>query len=65
MVDATDPDAPPGPVFSVASLADFHAALPSGLTVVDEPAEIPGGFMAAYRDPGGTTIYVLDQTTDA
>ncbi|MEE3848982.1 VOC family protein [Gordonia sp. LSe1-13] len=63
MIDAMDPEAAPGPVFSVESLADFHSALPAGLAVVDEPAEIPGGFMATYRDPGGATLYVLDQST--
>ena len=34
------------------------------LAVVDEPSEIPGGAMATYRDPGGATIYVMDQSTD-
>lgn len=25
---------------------------------------IPGGFLATYKDPGGDTIYVTDQSTD-
>ena len=31
--------------------------------MVNEPAEIPGGYLATYRDAGGTTIYLLDQST--
>ena len=23
-----------------------------------------GGFLATYKDPGGATIYVMDQSTD-
>jgi catechol 2,3-dioxygenase-like lactoylglutathione lyase family enzyme len=65
MLDANDPDAPVGPLFVVESVAAFHADQGQSLTVVAEPAEIPGGFLAAYRDPGGATIYVMDQSTDA
>ena len=32
--------------------------------MVDEPSEIPGGFLATYEDPGGATIYVMDQSKD-
>ena len=64
MLDASDPDASVGPMFVVESLAAFHAARPDTLAVLEEPAEIPGGFLATYRDPGGATIYVLDQSTD-
>ena len=35
------------------------------LTVIEEISEIPGGFMATYQDPGGVTIYVMDQSTDS
>ncbi|MDN5857761.1 MAG: VOC family protein [Pseudonocardia sp.] len=65
MLDAHDPDAPLGPLFVVGSVAAFHAARPEALAVVEEPSEIPGGFMATYRDPGGATIYVMDQSTDS
>jgi hypothetical protein len=27
--------------------------------------DVPGGFMATYQDPGGATIYVMDQATDS
>ena len=43
----------------------FHAARPETLAVVEGPGEIPGGFMATYQDPGGATIYVMDQATDS
>ena len=33
--------------------------------MVEEPTEIPGGFLATYQDPGGATIYVMDQSTEA
>ena len=64
MLDASDPGASVGPMFVVESVAAFHAARPDTLAVLEEPAEIPGGFLATYRDPGGATIYVLDQSTD-
>ena len=65
MLDANDPSAPLGPLFVVDSLEDFHAARAESLTVVEEPSEIPGGFQATYQDPGGATIYVIDQSTDS
>ena len=65
MLDANDPDAPIGPLFVVDSVDAFHSARAETLVVVDEPSEIPGGFVATYRDPGGATIYVMDQSTDS
>lgn len=65
MLDASDPDAPFGPLFVVDSVEAFHATRPETLTVIDEISEIPGGFMATYLDPGGTTVYVMDQSTDS
>ncbi len=64
MLDANDPDAPVGPLFVVDSVEAFHAARAETLVVVDEPSEIPGGFLATYQDPGGATLYVMDQSTD-
>ena len=65
MLDANDPDAPLGPLFVVDSVETFHAARPESLTVLAEPAEIPGGVLATYQDPGGATIYVMDQSRDS
>jgi catechol 2,3-dioxygenase-like lactoylglutathione lyase family enzyme len=65
MVDANAPDAPVGPLFVVDSLKAFHADHPETLAVLAEPSEIPGGFLATYQDPGGATIYVMDQSTDS
>ena len=65
MLDANDPDAPLGPRFVVDSVRGLHASRAAALSAVDEPSEIPGGFLATYRDPGGATIYVMDQSTDA
>ena len=64
MLDANDPDAPIGPLFVVDSVEAFHTARPETLAVIDGPAEIPGGFLATYQDPGGASIYVMDQSTD-
>jgi len=65
MLDANDPDAPVGPLFVVHSVEAFHAGRAGSLVVVEEPSEIPGGFLATYRDPGGATLYVMDQSTDS
>ena len=65
MLDANDPTAPSGPLFIVDSVAKFHESRPEGLKVEDEPAEIPGGFLARYSDPSGLAVYVMDQSTDA
>nr|WP_042177911.1 VOC family protein [Kibdelosporangium sp. MJ126-NF4]CEL12845.1 hypothetical protein [Kibdelosporangium sp. MJ126-NF4]CTQ98531.1 hypothetical protein [Kibdelosporangium sp. MJ126-NF4] len=64
MLDANDPKAPVGPLFVVDSVKAFHASRPETLTPLDGPSEIPGGFLATYQDPGGATIYVMDQSTD-
>ena len=64
MLDATDPDAAVGPIFVVESVHDFHKGRPGELRISNEPAAIPGGFMAAYEDQSGNAIYVLDQSED-
>ena len=64
MLDANDPGAAVGPLFVVDSVEAFHAGRPDALGVLEEPSEIPGGFLATYQDPGGATIYVMDQSTD-
>ena len=33
--------------------------------MVEDVSEIPGGFMATYQEPGGATLYVMDQSTDS
>jgi len=65
MLDANDPDAPGGPLFVVDSVDAFHSARSKALVAVAEPSEIPGGFLATYQDAGGTTIHVMDQSTDS
>ena len=64
MLDSNEPDAPVGPLFVVDSVEAFHAGRPKDLGVIEAPTEIPGGFLATYRDPGGATIRVMDQSTD-
>ncbi len=64
MLDANDPSAPAGPLFVVDSVEAFHAARPASLGVVEEPTEIPGGFVVTYHEPGGQVFYVMDQSTE-
>jgi hypothetical protein len=64
MLDANDPSAPVGPLFVVDSVEAFHSGRAETLAVLDGPSEIPGGFLATYQDPGGATLYVMDQSTD-
>ncbi|MFI0420678.1 VOC family protein [Spongiactinospora sp. 9N601] len=64
MLDSHDANAPVGPVYIVDSVDAFHTTRPKALAVVQEPSEIPGGFQAVYKDPGGSTIYVMDQSTE-
>jgi hypothetical protein len=64
MLDAADPDAAVGPIFVVESVHDFHTGRPGQLRIGNEPAAIPGGFMASYEDPSGNAIHVLDQSAD-
>jgi hypothetical protein len=64
MLDATDPDAPSGPIFVVDDVKRFHAGRPSQLQANGEPEAIPGGFLAVYHDESDNTIYVMDQITD-
>jgi catechol 2,3-dioxygenase-like lactoylglutathione lyase family enzyme len=65
MLDANDPSAPMGPLYVVDSVQDFHAGRPSGLKPDAGPDAIPGGYLATYTDPAGTTLYVMDQSEDA
>ncbi len=51
---------PAGPMFLVDSVAEFLASRPE-LTVTMERRKIPDGSVAAFEDPAGHTIYVLDQ----
>ena len=65
MLDANDPSAPVGPLFVVDSVQAFHTGRPESLVVLEAPSEIPGGYLATYQDPGGATLYVMDQSTDS
>ncbi|WP_353828431.1 VOC family protein [Agromyces sp. SYSU T0242] len=60
-----DPDAAPGPMFVVDRVLEFHRSRPDGVEVLAGPAEIPGGYLATYREPGGSVLYVIDQSSDA
>ena len=65
MLDANDPNAPVGPLFVVDSVQAFHADLRSSSPCSRSPRRSPAASMATYRDPGGATIYVMDQSTDS
>ena len=59
-----DAEAPGGPMFTVDSVAEFHASRPVQLQVLTAPTAIPGGFLALYAEPGGSSFYVIDQSSD-
>ena len=63
MLDANDPDGAFGPIFVIDDAKGFFAKRPAALGASGEPDEIPGGFLATFRDPSGNTIYVMDQST--
>ncbi|GAA2043096.1 hypothetical protein GCM10009819_32100 [Agromyces tropicus] len=60
-----DPEARTGPMFVVDSVLAYDAERPATLEVLSAPAAIPGGYLAEYREPGGSVFYVIDQSTDA
>jgi catechol 2,3-dioxygenase-like lactoylglutathione lyase family enzyme len=65
MLDRVDTDAAPGPLYVVDSVAEFYERHRSQLDFMAEPAEIPGGNWVELRDPEGTLVRLLDQSTDA
>ena len=65
MIDEIESAAGVGPIFVVESVERFHADRPSELGVLEEPQEIPGGFLATYEDASGNPIYVMDQALDS
>jgi predicted enzyme related to lactoylglutathione lyase len=54
-----------GPIFVVDSVERFHADRPRELGTLEEPQEIPGGFIATYEDTSGNPIYVMDQALES
>lgn len=66
MLDAAEPDdgSAFGPIFVLDDARRFFAERPAALGAATEPDEIPGGFMATFKDPSGNTLYVMDQSTD-
>ncbi len=60
MLDRTEDESPPGPIYEVDSVDAFLDSRP-GLTVTVPTMAIPDGHLAGFVDPGGNTIYVLDQ----
>lgn len=67
MLDRTEDDAESafGPMFVLDDVQRFNGQRPRGLRVRSEPQEIPGGYLAAFEDPSGNTIYVMDQSLEA
>ncbi len=62
MLDVT-PEFASGPFFVVESVVDFRAEHREDLHFTHEPEEVPGGYMAAFTDGQGNTVYVIDQST--
>lgn len=53
----------PGPVFIVDAVDNFRAEQ-SGLDWLLEPCDVPAGRYAAYAEPSGAAIRILDLTKD-
>src|SRR5690606_3725130 len=66
MVDQEVQDDPPGagPFFVVDSVDDFYAANRASLDFVVAPKDIPPGRYAAFLDPSGNVVRVMDTTKD-
>jgi predicted enzyme related to lactoylglutathione lyase len=65
MLDADSaPGFGPGPIFITDDVKAFHASHDGAYEVIAPPFEIPGGFLSAFKDPGGNLVYVMDQSTD-
>jgi hypothetical protein len=61
MVDAAaPPGSPPGPILGVESVDAWLDGRELEMTM--PPSDIPGGRLAAFSDPGGNTVYVMDQS---
>jgi predicted enzyme related to lactoylglutathione lyase len=66
MVDAAaEPGFGPGPIFITDDVKAFHAKHDGAYELTMPPVEIPGGFLSAFKDPGGNDIYVMDQSTES
>ena len=61
----TDGTARPGPMLIVDDCRAGLAERDGTFKVVREPAEIPGGWWAAFEDPFGNVVYVGDQSAAA
>lgn len=59
-----DPYGRPGPMFTTDLVTDFLDRHGDAIDVVAGPMEIPGGYLVGFQDPGGNTVYVLDQSTE-
>ncbi|MEP7112791.1 MAG: VOC family protein [Ilumatobacteraceae bacterium] len=53
----------PGPMLAVDDCRAWLAERIGMFEVVGDPAEIPGGWWAAFEDPFGNVVYVVDQST--
>lgn len=51
----------PGPIFIVEAVGNFRTEHPT-LQWLLEPCDVPAGRYAAYAEPGGTAIRILDLT---
>jgi len=59
----TDGSSAAGPMLSVDDVRSWIDDRRDRLTVVMDPSEIPGGWLAGVEDPFGNLMYVIDQST--
>jgi catechol 2,3-dioxygenase-like lactoylglutathione lyase family enzyme len=64
MLDVDDREYPAGPFFVVDDVVVFHEANAGTLKFVIEPRDIPPGRYAAFEDPSGNVIRIMDTSAD-
>lgn len=64
MLDADDRETGTGPFFVVDSVADFFEANRDSLDFLFEPREIPPGLYAAFTDPSGNVVRIMDTSRE-
>lgn len=64
MLDQDPSDPRPSPFFQVDDVRAFYTEKSGTLRFVAEPIEIPPGWTAAFEDPAGNLIRILDTTKE-
>ena len=64
MLDQDTTETKAGPFFTVPDVRAFYEEKKGALLFQGEPSRIPPGWYAAFEDPAGNVIRVMDRTAD-